>query len=713
MAALGKIRSKGAILVLIIGLGLFAFIAEEAVRSCESTRNDARQQIGEVLGEKINVQDYQKLVDEYTDVIKTTQNRDNLTDQELNQVKDMVWNNFVQNKLIANEAEKLGLTVTDEELQNIIKEGTNPMLMQTPFVNQQTGRFDTELLKKFISDYKSVQKTNPQMAEQYTKMYNYWNFIEKNLRQQTLAQKYQNLLQKCILSNPVSARIAYFAENEESSIELASFPFTSVKDTDVKIEEKDLKAKYDELKERFKTYDETRNIKYVELQVLPSASDRTTLLNTVKAQAAQLQAAADPSEIIRKSGSLVSYLGLPVSKNAFPQDIAAKLDSIAVGATTSPVENKQDNTYNVIKLISKVQLPDSVQFRAIQVSGTSPEDAHKRGDSIYTAIKAGADFEAIAKKYNQTAAANWLTTRDYENSPSIDKDSKGYLEALNVMAPKEIRNIELTNGNLIVQVLDRKAMITKYNVAVIKKTIDFTKDTYGAAYNKFSQFVSESQTLDALEKNAAKYGYKLQERAEVRNSEHYIAGIQGTRDALKWVFDAKEGNVSPLYECGENDRLLVVALSDINPIGYRALTDKRVNDYLKEEVMKDKKAAVIEAKLKGVNSIEAAKAKGAKVSKVDQITYASPVFISETGASEPILSGAVAATEKGQFSKAPVKGNAGVYLFKVNDRKTRPVKYDEKTFEYNEQQRLAQKVGNFMQDLFLKAHIVDNRYLFF
>ena len=163
----------------------------------------------------------------------------------------------------------------------------------------------------------------------------------------------------------------------------------------------------------------------------------------------------------------------------------------------------------------------------------------------------------------------------------------------------------------------------------------------------------------------------------------------------------------------ENDRLLVVALSDINPIGYRALTDKRVNDYLKEEVMKDKKAAVIEAKLKGVNSIEAAKAKGAKVSKVDQITYASPVFISETGASEPILSGAVAATEKGQFSKAPVKGNAGVYLFKVNDRKTRPVKYDEKTFEYNEQQRLAQKVGNFMQDLFLKAHIVDNRYLFF
>ena len=91
MAALGKIRSKGALLMGIIGLGLFSFIAEEAFRSCESSRNNERQQIGEVLGEKINVNDFQKLVDEYTDVIKMQQGTDALNDQQLNQVKDMVW----------------------------------------------------------------------------------------------------------------------------------------------------------------------------------------------------------------------------------------------------------------------------------------------------------------------------------------------------------------------------------------------------------------------------------------------------------------------------------------------------------------------------------------------------------------------------------------------------------------------------------------------
>ena len=154
MAVLGKIRSRGMILIGIIGLGLLAFIAEEAFRSCEATRNNERQQIGEVYGKKISVQEFQKMVDEYTDAIKMQQGQENLNEEQLNQVKDMVWNSYVQSQLIEKEAEKLGLTVTDQELQNILAEGTNPMLLQTPFVNQQTGRFDAAALKKFLADTK-------------------------------------------------------------------------------------------------------------------------------------------------------------------------------------------------------------------------------------------------------------------------------------------------------------------------------------------------------------------------------------------------------------------------------------------------------------------------------------------------------------------------------------------------------------------------------
>lgn len=713
MAALGKIRSKGVILICVIGFALFAFIAEELFRSCESSRNESRQQVGEVLGDKVNVQDFQKLVDEYTNVIKMTQGRDNLTDDDLNQVKDVVWNTFVQTELISNEASKLGLQVTDQELQNVLNAGTNPMLLQTPFVNQQTGRFDANMLKKFLAEYKQAQTANPQMAEQYQGIYNFWTFIEKSLRQQLLAQKYQTLLAGCLLSNPVSAKMAYTDENQESNIQLASFAYSSINDNKVKISDSDLKAKYEELKPRFKQYEETRSIKYVDYQVVPSKADRTELNKTVAGYVKSLSEVADPTDVVRKSGSLVTYLGIPQTKAAFPSDIAARLDSVAVGSTTAPVENKQDNTINIIKLMSKTQLPDSVQFRAIQVGGATPADAAKTADSIYTALKGGADFEAIAKKYGQTGEKNWITSNQYQNAPSMDVDTKSYIEALNTLPVNELKNLKFTQGNLILQITDRKGMTEKYVAAVIKKPIEFSKNTYSAAYNKFSQFVSENQTLEAMQKNASKYGYKVQERMDIRNSEHYVAGIHGTREAMKWIFEADENSVSPLYECGDNDHLLVLVMTKVNKKGYRGLDDVNVKNYVRQEVLRDKKAEMLMAKVKGVNSISAAKSKGAQISNVNQVTFAAPVFVQSTGMSEPALSGAVSATAKGKFCSSAVKGNGGVYMFQVVDKKMRPVKFNAKEYEQRQRQKLLQYAGNFMQELYFKANVTDNRYLFF
>ena len=715
MAAIGKIRSWGPILVTVIGLALFAFIAEELFRSCDSIKNQQRQQVGEVLGKKIDVQEFQNLVDEYTDVIKMSQGRDNLTDQELNQVKDMVWNQFVQNTVIENEAKKLGLTVTDQEMQNMLQQGTNPMLLQTPFVNQQTRRFDANALKQFLAEYDNAKKTNPQLAEQYKTLYNYWTFMEKNMRQQLLAQKYQSLLGACLLSNPVEAQQAYTEETLESSVNLVSFPYSKINDNKVQVTDADIKAKYEELKARFLQPEESRDIKFVDVQVLPSASDRAALDKSVKEFRDQLVTADDPTEVIRKSASLVSYLGVPQTRSAFPRDIANQLDSIAVGTTTAVVENKDDNTLNVVKLYSKQQLADSIQFRVIQVAKEDVAATRKTADSIYNALQAGGDFEAIAKKYGQTGEKVWMTSREYENAPSMDTDTRKYINTLNTAALNATNNIAMANGNVILQVTNRTAMNTKYVAAVIKKTIDFSKDTYNTAYNKFSQFVSESQTFEALEKNAAKYGYKVQERQGVRNTEHYVAGITSTRDALKWIFEAKQGNISPLYECGNNDHLLVLALNNINPKGYLNYEkNEELKSYLKSEVLKDKKAELILADVKGVKSIADARKKAGNMVRVDQITFSAPVFVQETGSSEPALSGAVAGTKKGAFCPRPIKGNAGIYFLQVLDQTRRAgSKYDAKKYEQQAQQKVMQRAGNFMQELMMKANVTDNRYLFF
>ena len=712
MAALGKIRKRGMILISIIGLGLFAFIAEEGFRSCEASRNDQRQQVGKVLGEKVNVQDFQKLIDEYTEVIKMQQGVDNLNEMQMNQVKDMVWQTYIQTKVVEDEAKKIGLTVTDAELQNILAEGTNPMLMQTPFVNRQTGRFDVNSLKKFIADYKTQQTANPQMAAQYQTLYKYWTFIERTLRQQILAQKYQSLLAGCILSNPVEAKLSYKEENEESSIQLATFAYSTIDDSKIKVQDADLKAKYDELKERFKQNVESRDIKYVTVRVEPSPADRAELQQTFKKYTTDLAAASEPANIVRKSTSLVNYLGIPVAKTAYPNDIADKLDSMAVGQTYGPFETKMDNSMNVVKLISKQLLPDSVQYRQIQVIGKTPAEAQKRADSIYTALNAGAAFETIAKKYGQSGEKVWMTTAQYQNAPSLDADTKTYIGTLNNSGVNELKNIKIGQGNLIVQVVDRRAMINKYTAAVIKKTIDFSKDTYSKAYNKFSSFVSANQTPESIQKNAKSSGYTVQDAKDITTSTHTLVGINATREAMKWLFDAKEGEISPMYECGNNDQLLLVVLDKIHPKGYRSYDDPQVKEFLKAEVLRDKKAEQLMAKAKDVKNIASAQAKGAKVDAVNQITFAAPVFVMSVGASEPALSGAVAATAKGKFSSKPVKGNAGVYVFEVTGRTMRPGKFDAKTEEQKTRQAL-QYAGNFMNELILKANIEDNRYLFF
>ena len=709
MAAIGKIRSWGPTLVIVIGLALFAFIAEEAFRSCEATKNQQRQQVGEVLGEKINVQEFQELVDEYQQVIKLTQGRDNLTEDEMNSIKDQVWQNYVNNAIISSEAEKLGLKVTDTEMQNMLREGTNPMLMQSPFVNQQTGRFDVNMLTKFLAEYKQ-NSNNAQVAEQYKSLYDYWKFIEKNLRQQTLTQKYQALLASCLISNPVSAKAAFDAHVKESDILLASLPYSSINDKDVEVSDADLKAKYNEEKEMFKQTVETRDIKYVAFQVLASAADRAELMKTMNDASQKLESGAVASEIVRKAQSQVPYVGLPVTRQALPSDIAAKVDSMSVGQTTKPFETQRDNTLNVVKLIAKQQLPDSVEFRMIQVAAETPELAQKRADSIYTAIKGGVAFDSIAKKYGQTGDKQWLTSAQYQTSTSIDADSKEYLSTLNTLATGELKNINFSQGNLIVQVTDRRNFVDKYDVAIIKHTIDFSKNTYSEAYNKFSQYVSENKSLEALEKNAEKFGYKVLERQDMVNSEHNVAGLRSTRETMKWIFDAKEGDVSPLYECGNNDNLLVVALTKIHPVGYRDLDG--VKDMLKQEVMRDKKFNLLAKKLEGVKAIADAQKAGAKVDSVHQITFGAPVFVEATGASEPALSGAVSALEKGKLSKI-VKGNNGAYLFQIIDQHSHEEQFDAKNQEQQLRQQAMQAAGRFMQELYQKANVVDNRYLFF
>ena len=716
MATLQKIRSKGPLLVIVIGVALFAFIAEEAMRSIQSASNESRQQVGEIYGKKLSVHEFQNMVDEYAEIIRFTNGNASLNDAQMTQLRDQVWNTYVNSKLIEHEAEKLGLTVTDAELRAIVVAGNNPLLAQTPFRNEKTGRFDVTVLDKFLTDHKEMQNNAAQMPNEYLEyvngLYRYWLFIEKSLRQECLAQKYQVLLSQALISNKICNTATFNDRTNEYNVHMAALPYSTINDVDIKVDDSELKAKYEEMKERFKQTVESRDIKYITVQVKASAADKAALDKDMNETAQALAAGGDIAKIVRESGSVIAYSELPVSKNIFPHDIASQLDSMTAGQMKAPYYYAADNTMNIIKLLNKVSAPDSIQLRQIQVAGADVEAAKKTADSIMTALNNGTPFDSIAKKYNQTGEKLWITSRNYEGT-TMDAENMKYIKTVTNMPVNAIEKIDFSQGCVIAQVTDRRAMIDKYDVAVVKCPVEFSKETYSKAYNDFSQFIASNPTLKDLEANSLKNGYNVQEREDLYSSEHYVGGITNTRDAMRWIFneDTEKGTVSPLYECGDNDRMLVVVLTGIHEAGYRPWED--VKDLLTQEVIKDKKAQMLTEQMATAKSIaDVMKVKGAVSDTIKHITFSASAFVMKTGASEPMLSAVASMTERGKFS-GPFKGNNAVYALQVIGKNKSAEKFDAKSEESVEEMNNMRAASRFINDLYENAEVTDNRYLFF
>ena len=716
MAALQKIRSKGVLLVSIIALALFFFVAGDLFRGLESIFQHSNQQVGEVDGKSVSIQDYQKMIDDLQTYYEIVQQKSSFSEDELNRIKDEAWQTHVQSQLIQKQCDELGLAVSDEEISEVVRSGYNQMLQVPVFMNQQTGRYDYSTVNTFLTEYKKLKDSGSQIPELYEKIYKYYLFAQRQIRDQLLTQKYQVLLSNCFLSNPVEAKQSFEGRASEADLLLAAIPASSVKDDAVTVSDDELKAKYNEEKEKYQQTVETRDIKVIDIQVVASEADKQAAEADLAEAAAKLAAATTNTaagNAVRQAASLIPYSDVYKTKDAFPNMITANLDSTAVGTVTKPAFDFMTNTYYAYKVLGKTTQPDSVLFRQIGVIGKDEADIASKADSIMTALSNGADFKEIAKKYNQVGDSAWMTSAQFENA-ALDADNTLYINTLYGMSANETKKLSLENGaTLILQVLQTANPVTKYNVAAVVKELRFSDDTYSKEYNKFSSFVAENTTLEQVEANALKNGYNVRPIEDITTSAHGIAGIRATRDALKWVFDdAKVGDISQLYECGSNDHLLLVALTGINKVGYRSMD--KVKDLLTNEIKQDKKVAQLYETAKNVKNIqEAKKMPNAVVDTIKHVTFSAPSFIPSTGSSEPLIGAVAAKTAKGAFA-TPVKGNNGVYLFQVLNKTQTSEKLDEKS----EQKSLASTnfriaTNAILNTLYLKANVKDNRYKFF
>ena len=715
MATLQSIRKHGAFLVIIIGIALFAFIAGDAAKVFQPGLNS--QNVGEINGKKIEVQTFQKLIEEYTQAINFVRGNNSLTEAENAQIKDEVWNTLVTNTLIGEEADKLGLTVTTAELQAVIDMGTDPLLAQSAFRNQTTGKFDRDVLMKFLAEYAAMDTEimPAEYIEYYTQLYNYWKFIENNLISSLLMQKYEALVVESQFSNPVAAEYNFNARNNHAEVKYAVVPFSSVPDSLVKVSTSDIKRLYDAKKELYKQPAETRAIKYIDVAVKPSQADRAELLAEVNEYAGQLATTDEVAALVRLANSEVAYSAVPVTAKALPEDVAVRLDSVKGDEVYGPYYNAADDTYNAFRVLNKVQQPDSVQYRQLTVADADATVAVNRADSIYAALTArrgAAKFADLAEKYGQASEPVWIATANFEGA-AIEGDNATYLNTLFGMKKGEIKQLNLGGGHLIIEVVDTKNPVEKYEAAVIKRPAYFSNETYAEAYNALSAFVASNQTLEDLEANAEEAGFRLFPVAELSNAAHTIGGVQGTREALRWVFGAEKGEVSQIFEAGDNDHLMVVAVADIHKAGYRPV--EKMTDMFRLQAINDKKAEKILADAKKVTTMEEALAlNGVKNDVLRRVTFSSAAYVSKTPASEPAVSGAVAGLEEGVLS-APIKGNGGIYFLQVVKKETGSANFDAAAEQRTLEAAATRNInGNtILNELYRKGEVKDNRYLFF
>lgn len=713
MATLGKIRKHGWLLLVVIGIALLAFIVGDGIKAIRPTQN--QRFVGEINGDKVSIQEYQEALDEYTEVVKFARGTQSLTDAQMNQIKDEVWNQIVTKKLINEEVGKMGVTVTPAEIEAALSEGTNQLLTQSMFVNQQ-GKFDKDLLYNFLNEYKEMDlNTMPaQYVDYYKSVYNYWKFIEKNLTQELLLNKYEALVTNAQMSNPVSAQNAYEGRNNYCKLAYAVIPFTSIADSTVNVSDADIKALYNSRKESYRQYAETRDLQYIDIAVVPSDEDRAAL-QAEMAERAQELAEATPenmASVIRLSESTETFSEVPRTAAGLPADIAERIATAAIDAVEPVYYNEEDDSYNTFRLMAKTVGPDSIQYRQIQVAEEEAARTAELADSIYDALVHGADFAELAQRYGQQGEPQWVNSASYE-SGAITGENATYINTLNGMKAGELKKLVFSGATLIVNVTATKNPVEKYQVAMIKRPAYFSKETYNNAYNKLSQFVASNQTSEEFEANAEEAGFRLLPLNNLQNSAHNIAGIENTREALRWAFSSKVGDVSQIFEAGQNDHLLAMSLDKVHPMGYRPVDE--VKDMLRYEAVNDKKAETIMANVKNVKSLaDAAALENAKSDTLARVTFSSPVFVSLVPASEPVLSGKAATMEVGEFA-GPVKGNGGIYFIQVVEKNQ-----GAQTFDAEQEQKTAVatatrslSTGRLINELFSKAKVVDNRYMFF
>jgi len=704
MAALQSIRNKGGILVsTVIGIALVAFIVDPSILGNPSP---SRNKVGEIAGKSIDVQEYQQLVTQNENMIKLMNGLNNLTEDQQRMVRENTWQQKVTEIVMGQEYEALGLGLSEDEMYDLLLgENMNPTIKQM-FTNQETGEIDKNKAREIVQNILNGGFGAEQKA--------IWLNMEQQISTARLLSKYNHLLAKGLYIPDALVQDRISTKSMDISFIVKNY--NTISDSTIKVSTSEIKDYYHAHEPLFQQTAESRQIVYVNFDITASSED----IKETEEWVSSLK------EEFATAPNILEYANLSSEKKFEPQyykkgELDPELDQFAFsnGDTTVYGPYLKDNAYHIARVADKKMLPDSIRIRQIVIAANGNSKIKQLADSVAEAIRNGANFETMARKYSVAENAvnggdlGWVKMTDLPKplNEMLFSANKGFVEVL-----------PLQNGQAynIIQVSDRGALVEKVQLGIIAKEITASQQTINKIYNDARTFANNLETLDDF--NAAVTAQKQQRRiAYLGKNDKTIPGIDNARELIRQAYLAeKPGYVlmtndkSPIFENGE--KFTIAVLTSIKKEGLAPLKGEVANNITRELIRKKKGEIIAKDLEKAIASSESllsvAQKVQAEVVDASEISFTS--FQIPGGGIEPKVIAETVILDEGKISK-PIIGNQGVYVVVVNTKNTITTT-PEQLAELKKglsQTTLYRINYQTVPSLVKKAGVVDTRYKFY
>ncbi len=709
MATLQKIRDKGALLVVVIGLALAAFVLGDLFTSGSTFLGRARDKAFVVNGEIITTQQYADKITEFEEFQKMLSGQSSLDENTTSQIREAVYQQMVRERLLGDQAKKLGLVVSKAEINDLVHgESISPILQQLPFfVDPETGIFSHSALIEFLNVI-NIPSTNPQeqaLVDQYKSL---WLFIEDMVRTQRLEEKYLSLLANAVIINDVEAETYFDLSQQTADIVYAVQNYFTVPDSLATVTGKEIKAYYDKHKRSYRLEAPLVKLSYFMKEIVPSDEDFAEVESESHIAYDQLQNSSNPSVVVADY-SETPYRDVYMGETMFTPSQLDFARSASIDEMYGPV--REGDSYQVLKLIDKITAPDSVRLRMMAVP-----DATMMGqdslvaqfvDSIYGAIREGEPFDVVANSLNPASNGG-----DVGWAREIDLISFGSETVRTVFNAPVGEPIKLTvpGQQLILQVEERTRPVTKYKLAIINMPVLPSEKTSNNIDNELNQFVAMDDVGEKFSELASEKGYMVMPNMTFSANDFSLGQVPNSRQVITWA--ANEKNMGSVRKFDLTNLRIVARVDQVIPAGTTPLSE--VSESIRMQLVNQKKAEQIIADLESQNLSSLEAYASAMNSMTDTVGFVNFTTRNITGVGfEPTLN-AISAFAPLNTIAGPMKGNMGVYVATVVNRTEGTEPYDAEeqklTMMNNNSYRIQMQSVEVLKN---RLGVEDNRFQFF